>query len=134
MARRTVVRLLDDVDGTEATQTVVYGIDGRWWERTRASSGTRWPRTSPSAARTGRTAPVAGVAKPPPERREARVPVTAGRAWQEGCVRLWRDFEGSAPSCRTAMLRTWRLNGTPRYRSGPRRAGLAASPGAATRT
>lgn len=32
MARRTVVRLVDDVDGTEATQTVVYGLDGRWWE------------------------------------------------------------------------------------------------------
>jgi Lsr2 len=32
MARRTVVRLIDDVDGTEATHTVVYGIDGRWWE------------------------------------------------------------------------------------------------------
>ncbi len=32
MARRTVVRLVDDLDGGDATETVVYGLDGRWWE------------------------------------------------------------------------------------------------------
>lgn len=32
MARRTVVRLVDDLDGSEATETVVYGLDGRLWE------------------------------------------------------------------------------------------------------
>lgn len=32
MARRTVVRLVDDLDGSEAVETVVYGIDGRLWE------------------------------------------------------------------------------------------------------
>lgn len=32
MARRTVVRLVDDIDGSDATETVVYGLDGRLWE------------------------------------------------------------------------------------------------------
>lgn len=32
MARRTVVRLVDDLDGSAATETVVYGLDGRLWE------------------------------------------------------------------------------------------------------
>lgn len=32
MARRTVVRLVDDLDGSEAAETVVYGLDGRLWE------------------------------------------------------------------------------------------------------
>ena len=32
MARRTVVRLIDDIDGSEAAETVLYGIDGRLWE------------------------------------------------------------------------------------------------------
>lgn len=32
MARRTVVRLVDDLDGSDAAETVVYGLDGRLWE------------------------------------------------------------------------------------------------------
>ena len=32
MARRTFVRLVDDLDGSDAVETVVYGLDGRLWE------------------------------------------------------------------------------------------------------
>ena len=32
MAQRTVTRLIDDVDGTEATETVSYGLDGVQYE------------------------------------------------------------------------------------------------------
>ena len=32
MARRTVVMLTDDIDGSEATETVRFGLDGRDYE------------------------------------------------------------------------------------------------------
>ena len=32
MARRTVVMLTDDLDGSEATETVRFGLDGRDYE------------------------------------------------------------------------------------------------------
>ena len=32
MAQRTVTRLVDDVDGTEASETITYGIDGAVYE------------------------------------------------------------------------------------------------------
>jgi len=32
MAQRTVVRLVDDVDGSDADETVTYGIDGAVYE------------------------------------------------------------------------------------------------------
>lgn len=32
MAQRTVVRLTDDIDGSEATQTVTFGLDGATYE------------------------------------------------------------------------------------------------------
>ena len=32
MARKTVVRLVDDVDGSDAVETVVFGIDARTYE------------------------------------------------------------------------------------------------------
>ncbi len=32
MAQRTVVRLTDDIDGSEATQTLTFGLDGTTYE------------------------------------------------------------------------------------------------------
>lgn len=32
MAQKTVVTLLDDLDGSEATQTVLFGLEGRSYE------------------------------------------------------------------------------------------------------
>lgn len=32
MAKQTIVRMLDDIDGTEATETITFSIDGRAYE------------------------------------------------------------------------------------------------------
>ncbi len=56
MAKRMVVTLVDDVDGTEAVETVIYGIDGIAYAidlnavNAQELRGTRWHRTCPSAA------------------------------------------------------------------------------------
>lgn len=32
MAQKVIIRLVDDIDGSEATETVAFGIDGRGYE------------------------------------------------------------------------------------------------------
>ncbi|MDX3695973.1 Lsr2 family protein [Streptomyces europaeiscabiei] len=32
MAQQTIIQLLDDLDGSEASETVVFGLDGRTYE------------------------------------------------------------------------------------------------------
>ncbi|WP_413754733.1 histone-like nucleoid-structuring protein Lsr2 [Streptomyces sp. MMBL 11-3] len=32
MAQQTIVQLLDDLDGSEASETIVFGLDGRTYE------------------------------------------------------------------------------------------------------
>ncbi len=60
MAQKTVVTLVDDIDGGEADETVSFGLDGSSYEIDLSSAnaskfGMPWPATSvlPDAARRG---------------------------------------------------------------------------------
>ena len=65
MAQRVNIVLVDDIDGSEATETVSFGLDGTSYEidlndKNAPPSATRWPGTSGTPARSAPRPAAAG--------------------------------------------------------------------------
>ena len=91
MAKETITRLVDDLDGGVAHETVTFGLDGHLYE---IDLSTRTPRNcaanSPSSSSTA-----AGLA-PAPRRRHAAAAVQrrAGHPDQNRAIREWAQAKG----------------------------------------
>lgn len=99
MARKTVVRLVDDLDGSDAVETVVFGIDNRTYEidlnathaaalresyapYLRSARKVGRPGVSPRGARGGRPT--------------ATTPSAGGGDYDPRAVRIWAAAHGIA--------------------------------------
>ena len=78
MAREVIEKLIDDLDGSEATETVTFGLDGTTYEIDLNKKNTAALRKAiePYVKAARRDAPQAGAARLPRQRRDARRNVT----------------------------------------------------------
>ena len=90
MAQRTVIELLDDLDGeSEAVETVAFGLDGRDYEIDLSEENAARLREAlrewtPHARKTGRAGSRASGSSVPRARRSAEGDTTAIREWAKG--------------------------------------------------
>jgi len=85
MARETITRLVDDLDGGVAHETVRFGLDGRLYEIDLSSKNAKKLR-SELASFIEHGSRIPGRAPTPPARRVRRVPVAGGRPQGAGRV------------------------------------------------
>jgi hypothetical protein len=87
MARKVEVKLVDDIDGTQAAETVAFGVDGTAYEIDLNAKHAKELRSAlqqfvDAARRVGRTGPAA------PARNRNRTPARNDRA-QNKAIRDW---------------------------------------------
>jgi hypothetical protein len=91
MAQRVVVRLEDDLDHTEAAETIVFGIDSVSYEIDLSEANARQLRDA--------LAPYIGVARKVGGRRKV-TPRRRGGASSAGDIRAWASENGFTVSTR----------------------------------
>jgi len=94
MAQRTQVLLIDDIDGSSAEETVIFGLDGTAYEidLSAANAGLLRKSLADYVAHGRRSSLGRGVAR----RRSAAKPVPAASSLDPAAVRSWARDNGYA--------------------------------------
>ncbi|HEX7096142.1 MAG TPA: Lsr2 family protein [Acidimicrobiales bacterium] len=95
MAKEVITRLLDDIDGTEAAETVRFGLDGRQYEiDLSAKNSEKLRKALAPFIEHARTARSSGSRRSPGGRRSAE------RDFEPAAVRQWAAKRGIKVSSR----------------------------------
>ena len=105
MAKRTIQMLVDDIDGTEADQTIRFGIDGIQYEIDLSKTNAEkmrgvLARYVEAGAKAGRVGAPAPRTTPPRRRGPAGRTTATADADQNRAIREWAQNKGIAVSDR----------------------------------